>query len=145
MFLFLSEFPFKDLIHAAASFLEEPVLALRGVDLQGPSCSDELLVQMKDWCYSISHVTSSHSFIDDLMVLFHNIHLTLSLLIRYNHETPRPPRPDNFSGFPHLRAAEVLFIRQIQKLMFDVYVEHISLLVMTSGFPEVRNSSFHSV
>ncbi len=74
MFFFLSEFPFKDLIHAAASFLEEPVLALRGVDLQGPSCSDELLVQMKDWCYSISHVTSSHSFIDDLMVLFHIIH-----------------------------------------------------------------------
>lgn len=72
--LFLSEFPFKDLIHAAASFLEEPVLALRGVDLQGTSCSDELLVQMKDWCYSISHVTSSHSCIDDLMVLFINIH-----------------------------------------------------------------------
>lgn len=37
-----------------ATFVEEPVLTLRGVDLlldaRGSLCSDELMVQMKDWC-----------------------------------------------------------------------------------------------
>jgi hypothetical protein len=133
---FVPESIFKDLIHAAASFVEEHVVALRGVDLQGSSCSDELLVQMKDWCFA-SHIlfahfpTSEYFYVTSFMLSF-------VLLIRYNHEIPRPPRRDNLSGFPLVRAAEVLFIRQIQKLMFDVYVENISLLVMNSWFLEVR-------
>jgi hypothetical protein len=42
-----------------ATFVEEPVLTLRGVDLlldaKGSSSSDELIVQMKDWCYFNSY------------------------------------------------------------------------------------------
>ena len=65
-----------------------------------------------------------------------------SVFIRYDHQTPRPPRPQGFSGVPKVHSAEVMFIRQIQKLMFDVYVEHISLGFMGQGLQEVRWTQF---
>jgi hypothetical protein len=60
-----------------------------------------------------------------------------TLFVRYNHDPN--PRPAEFSApFPQIRAAEVMFIRQIQKLMFDVFYEHISFLVMNSSIADVR-------
>ena len=53
-----SHSPLKDLLYAAADVIDEAVqtsvLAIRAVDLYPPNahglcCSDELLVQMKDW------------------------------------------------------------------------------------------------
>jgi hypothetical protein len=59
-------------------------------------------------------------------------------MLRYDNETLRPHRPLSFTGVPHVKSAEVMFIRQIQKLMFDIYFEHISLLLMNSGIEEVQ-------
>ncbi len=123
-----------------ATFVEEPVLTLRGVDLlldaKGLSCSDELMVQMKDWCnFNSCFIFIYNSFI---YILTYDFCCPFHLFTRYNHEVLRPPRPQHFSGFPHVRAAEVMFIRQIQKMMFDVFYEHLSLVVMNSRFSEVR-------
>jgi len=61
----VSQCVLQDLLHTAADVIEatveESALALRGVDLlpdsNGFCCSDELLVQMKDWCYGMTYFT----------------------------------------------------------------------------------------
>ena len=60
-----------------------------------------------------------------------------SMPARYNHDIPVPSRPQGFTGFPVIASAEISFIRQIQKLMFDVYEEHVSLAASQMGLQEV--------
>jgi hypothetical protein len=50
---------------------------------------------------------------------------------------PRDSRPEGLSGFPVVTSAAISFIRQIQKLMFDVYEEHLSFAASRMGLQEV--------
>jgi hypothetical protein len=49
-----SHVAFQNLFHITASIMEEHAVSFDGVDLlvdcQSCACSDELLVQMKEWC-----------------------------------------------------------------------------------------------
>ena len=48
-----------------------------------------------------------------------------------------PFRSAGYTGFPVVRAAETSFVRQIQRLMFDLFEEHLNLAVSYIGLEEV--------
>ena len=56
---------------------------------------------------------------------------------RYDHTVQDPLRSQGYTGFPVVRAAEICFVRQIQRLMFDLYEEHLTLALSRIGLEEV--------
>ena len=65
----LSDVTLQTLFHMTASIMEEHAGNLVGVDLlvdsQGSSCSDELLVQMKEWYSQNLHFNATLSVVHD--------------------------------------------------------------------------------
>jgi hypothetical protein len=56
----------------------------------------------------------------------------------------RALRSPGYTGFPVARAAETCFARQIQKLMFDLYEEHLQSALSQVVLEEVCDL-FHSI